>query len=139
MATIPSSTTVHYGTKPGHFESLKIHFPTSERCERTSERSGRRERSEQYGASEQVSGASEQVSGASERVNGRASDPVLTSLFLFAPDHSAVVTLALSPSTPSGADAKKEDQSAAVRQSTCDLEAQSVESQYQFYAFIYQA
>ena len=87
-----------------------------------------RERSEQYRASEQVSGAS-------ERVNGRASDPVLTSLFLFAPDHSAMVTLALSPSTPSGADAKKEDQSAAVRQSTCDLEAQSVESPYQFYAF----
>ena len=27
----------YYGTKPGHFETLKIHFPTSERCERTSE------------------------------------------------------------------------------------------------------
>ena len=27
-----------YGTKPGHFETSKIHFPTSERCERTSER-----------------------------------------------------------------------------------------------------
>ena len=22
--------TVHYGTKPGHFETSKIHFPTSE-------------------------------------------------------------------------------------------------------------
>ena len=52
--------------------------------ERTSERSGGRERSEQ-------SGASEGVSGASERANGRASGPVLTSLFLFVPDHSAVV------------------------------------------------
>ena len=38
-----------------------------------SERSGGRERSEQ--------------SGASERANGRASGPVLTSLFLFVPDH----------------------------------------------------
>ena len=35
---------MHYGTKPGHFETSKIHFPTSEgvskvseRCERTSE------------------------------------------------------------------------------------------------------
>ena len=28
----------HYGTKPGHFETSIIHFPTSERCERTSER-----------------------------------------------------------------------------------------------------
>ena len=43
-----------------------------------SERSGGRERSEQSGASEQVSGASERGSG-----------PVLTSLFLFVPDHSA--------------------------------------------------
>ena len=30
------------------------------------------------------------VSGASERANGRASGPVLTSLFLFVPDHSAL-------------------------------------------------
>ena len=29
------------------------------------------------------------MSGASERVNGRASGPVLTSRFLFVPDHSA--------------------------------------------------
>ena len=49
--------------------------------ERTSERSGGRERSEQ-------SGSSERVSGASERANGRASGPVLTSRFLFVPDHS---------------------------------------------------
>ena len=52
--------------------------------ERTSERSGGRERSEQ-------SGASEWVSGASERANGRASGPVLTSRFLFVPDHSALI------------------------------------------------
>ena len=32
------------------------------------------------------------VSGASERANGRASGPVLTSLFLFVPDHSDVTT-----------------------------------------------
>ena len=51
--------------------------------EQTSERSGGRERSEQ-------SGASEQVSGASERTNGRASGSVLTSRFLFVPDHCAV-------------------------------------------------
>ena len=76
---------IHYGTKPGHFETSKIHFPTSEavseRNERASERSGGRERSEQ-------SAASEQVSGEYERANGRASDPVLTSLFLFDPEHS---------------------------------------------------
>ena len=30
------------------------------------------------------------MSGASERANGRASGPVLTSLFLFVPDHSAL-------------------------------------------------
>ena len=50
--------------KPGHFETSNIHFPTSER-----------------------------VSGASERANGRASGLVLMSLFLFVPDHSAVVVL----------------------------------------------
>ena len=59
---------MHYGTKPSHFETSKIHFPTSE-------------------------GVSE-VSGASERANGRASGPVLTSRFLFVPDHSASVTMA---------------------------------------------
>ena len=32
------SGTLHYGTKPGHFETSKIHFPTSERGERMSER-----------------------------------------------------------------------------------------------------
>ena len=32
---------------------------------------------------------SEQVSGAGERANGQASGPVLTSLFMFVPDHSA--------------------------------------------------
>ena len=47
-----------------------------------SERSGDCERNEQ-------SGASKRVSGASERANGRASGPVLTSRFLFVPDHSA--------------------------------------------------
>ena len=31
------------------------------------------------------------MSGASEQANGRASDPVLTSRFLFVPDHSAMV------------------------------------------------
>ena len=47
-----------------------------------SERSGGRERSKQ-------SGASKRVSGVSEQANGQASGPVLTSLFLFVPDHSA--------------------------------------------------
>ena len=56
------SAVVHYGTKPGHFETSKIYFPTSE-------------------------GVSE-VSGASERGNGQASGPVLMSQFLFVPDHS---------------------------------------------------
>ena len=58
------NTPLHYGTKSGHFETSKIRFPTSE-------------------------GVSE-VSGASERANGRATDQVLTSLFLFVPDHSAL-------------------------------------------------
>ena len=30
--------TAHYGTKPGHFETLKIHFPTSEGVSEVSER-----------------------------------------------------------------------------------------------------
>ena len=61
-----------------------------------SERGGGRERSEQ-------SGASERVSGASERANGQASGPVLTSLFLFVPDHSAaapVVSAATAAASP---------------------------------------
>ena len=58
--------TLHYGTKPGHFETSKIHFPSSEGVSEVSER-------------------------ASERANGRASGPVLTSLFLFVPDHSALI------------------------------------------------
>ena len=53
---------MHCGTKPGHFETSKIHFPTSE-------------------------GVSE-VSGASERANGRASGPVLTSVLFSIFDHS---------------------------------------------------
>ena len=56
---------MHYGTKLGHFETLKIHFPTSEA-----------------------------VSEMSERANGRASGPVLTSRFLFVPDHSAAAAAA---------------------------------------------
>ena len=61
---------MHFGTKPGHFESSIIHFPTSEG----------------------VSKVTERVSGASERANGRASDQVLTSLFLFVSDHSDMVS-----------------------------------------------
>ena len=48
-----------------------------------SEHSKGREGSEQ-------SVAREQVSGASERAKGWASGPILTSLFLFVPDHSAM-------------------------------------------------
>ena len=40
---------------------------------------------------ERGSEQSEQVSGASEWANGRASGPVLTSRFLFVPDHSALL------------------------------------------------
>ena len=50
--------------------------------ERTSERSGARKRSKQ-------GGASKRVSGTSERANRQASGLVLTSRFLFVPDHSA--------------------------------------------------
>ena len=80
---------LHYGTKPGHFETSKIHFPTSEQA---SERSGGRERSEQ-------SEASERVSGASKRANGRASGPVLQSVFLAVLDHSVLI-LQLASSNP---------------------------------------
>ena len=69
-------TSSHYGTKPGHFETSLIHFPTSEGVS-----SGGRKRSEQ-------SGASERLSGASERANGRASGPVLQSVFLVVLSHS---------------------------------------------------
>ena len=55
-----SFVAVHYGTKLGHLETLKIHFPMSEG-----------------------------VSEVSERASGRESGPVLTSLFLFVPDHRA--------------------------------------------------
>ena len=33
---------VHYGTKPGHYETLKIHFPTSEGVSEVSERTSER-------------------------------------------------------------------------------------------------
>ena len=36
------------------------------------------------------------MSGASERANGRVSGPVLTSLFLFVPDHCAMGKIVLS-------------------------------------------
>ena len=41
---------VHYGTKPGHFETSKIHFPTSEGESEVSERASERadERVAQY-------------------------------------------------------------------------------------------
>ena len=41
---------VHYGTKPGHFETSKIHFPTSEGVSEVSERANKRtdERVTQY-------------------------------------------------------------------------------------------
>ena len=32
---------VHYGTKPGHFETLKIHFPTSEGVSEVSQRANK--------------------------------------------------------------------------------------------------
>ena len=43
---------LHYGTKRGHFETSKIHFPKSEGVSEVSERANK------SGASEQVSGAS---------------------------------------------------------------------------------
>ena len=33
---------VHYGTKPGHFETSKIHFPTSEGVSKVSKRANKR-------------------------------------------------------------------------------------------------
>ena len=56
----------------------------SEVSELTSERSGVCEQSKQCGVNKRVSGASEQG-------NGRASGPVLMSLYLFVPDHSAII------------------------------------------------
>ena len=37
-AMAPLMTPVHYGTKPGHFETSKIHCPTSEGVSEVSER-----------------------------------------------------------------------------------------------------
>ena len=80
---------MHYGTKPGHFETSKMNFPMSEGVsEQTSERSRGHKRSEQ-------SRAREQVSGVSDRTNGRASGPALTSLFFFVSDHSAMANISL--------------------------------------------
>ena len=33
-----ASSAVHYGTKPGHFETSKIHFPTNKGVSKVSER-----------------------------------------------------------------------------------------------------
>ena len=35
---VVNSAAAHYGTKPGHFETLKIHFPTSEGVSEVSKR-----------------------------------------------------------------------------------------------------
>ena len=35
---VMTTTTKHYRTKPGHFETLKIYFPTSEGVSKVSER-----------------------------------------------------------------------------------------------------
>ena len=40
-ASFPNGVTLHYGTKPGHFETSKIHFPTSEGVSEVSEVSER--------------------------------------------------------------------------------------------------
>ena len=37
-ASSPSASSPHYGTKPGHFETSKIHFPMSEGVSEVSER-----------------------------------------------------------------------------------------------------
>ena len=65
---------LHYGTKLGHLETSKIHFPRSEGVSKVSKR------------------VNEWVVQANEWANGQASGPVLTSLFSFVPDHSALVT-----------------------------------------------
>ena len=39
MVLVPEMVVgAHYGTKPGHFETSKIHFPTSEGVSEVSER-----------------------------------------------------------------------------------------------------
>ena len=69
----------HCGTKLGRSHSLSKELGSEWASERTIERSRARERSKLCGASEWVSG----------QANERASDPVLTTGFLFFPDHSA--------------------------------------------------
>ena len=86
---------------------LIIHFPMSEgvskvnkRASEWAQQSARAKqvvRSKRVSAAEHASEASKQVSGASEGANGRASGPVLASLFLFVPDHSAPVGAHSSP------------------------------------------
>ena len=72
---------MHYGTKPGHFETLKIHFPTSSGVSKVSERASQRG---------EKCGASKRVRGESERANRRASGQVLQSVFLVILAHSAM-------------------------------------------------
>ena len=88
-------TMVENGKKHGQNSHLINHCPTREwakwASERMSERSGGRERSKQ-------SGASERVSDASKWANRRASGPVLTSRFLFVPDHSVLAVSELTVS-----------------------------------------
>ena len=56
------------------------------------------------------------ANGASKRVNGRASGPVITSLFLFVPDHSTV-----------GVKEEEEEEEGAEEEEMEELEVQTFE------------
>ena len=49
-----SVSVMHYGTKPGHFETSKIHFPTSEEVSEVSERASAAEGASEASSPEQA-------------------------------------------------------------------------------------
>ena len=60
---------MHYGTKPGHIETSKIHFPTSEEVSEVSERAQRRARAKRLVRSKRTSERCERCQRTSEQTS----------------------------------------------------------------------
>ena len=73
--------TLHYGTKPGHFETSINHFPTSKGVSKVSERAS--ERVSRGREQSKQSWASEWVSGGSKQANERKDERVAQYLHLY--------------------------------------------------------
>ena len=68
MGSLDKEEPAHYGTKPGHFETSKIHFPRSEGVSEVSKRASERSGvSEGVNTVERASKASEQCEGMREQ------------------------------------------------------------------------